>query len=749
MIRINYHDSGATAQLFVLRRPELPKDSMMPFLVTRSSSGIKRADNPSHYESVTDDPRFVYRFWLRRPRFMVVFLESGEKLDPKIYVDRGAGFDEASAIALPHEGGSCVYAIAVTPPRRIKRIRIDPCSSETRFRYWADFAWNEDDKAALLESAKRDGGATPVHDIVIDGTPETRKGRKSARSVAQHYAAVTALARRTAPPVAASQIQNGPLISFVVPVHNADARHLDDLLASFREQPAGAAELILSDDGSASPATLSWLSRHEQEAHVRILHSETNRGIAAATNAGIEIARGEWVGLMDHDDALSPCAVPLLAEVMRDHPDCQFIYTDEVITNAKLKPVAYHLKPAYDEVLLSGVNYINHLSCYRRDRLPKLGGLRAGYEGSQDYDLLLRYLRGLKPSEIKHLPYPAYRWRRTAAAFSARFMARATVAARKALAEHYRRGDVEPEAGPAITPTLHRMRFETLPRQWPGVSIVIPNRDSFPLMARLLADLKDKTDYPDLEIVVSDNGTTDPRVLRLYDEARKGPIPFTVDIEPTPFNFSRQINRGIARASGELVLLLNNDIEVIEPGWLREMVCCFDYPGTGIVGARLVYPNGRLQHAGVIVGLGGLAGHWFGGQRQSDPGPMARLHVRQSLTAVTGACMMISRACLAAVGGFDETDFGVAYNDVDFCLRAGALGFRTVWTPFATLVHRESASRGSDESNANRGRFERDKAALHRRHGTETYEDRAFSPWYGRNRGEPPLGRLDRLPKAR
>jgi GT2 family glycosyltransferase len=566
--------------------------------------------------------------------------------------------------------------------------------------------------------------------------------------VAQHYAAVVALARRTAPPVDPDLIKGGPLISFVVPVYDTPEAYLDDLLSSFRDQPAGSAELILCDDGSASPRTRAWLDRHQGHSDIQILR-ERNRGIALATNSGVEIARGQWVGLVDHDDALSPCAVQLIAQAIQDHPDCKFIYTDEVVTDGKLKPVAYHLKPAYDEVLLSGVNYINHLSCYRRDRLRKLGELRDGYDGSQDYDLLLRYLRDLKPAEIKHLPYPAYRWRRTAAAFSSRFMERATAAARKALAERYRRGDAEPEVGTAITSTLHRMRFDTLPRQWPRVSIVIPNRDSFTLIARLLADLKGRTDYPDLEIVVIDNGTTDPRVLRLYAEAEQGPIPFTAEIEAAPFNFSRQVNRGMALATGALVLLLNNDIDVLDGDWLREMVSCFDYPHTGIVGARLVYPGGRLQHAGVIVGLGGLAGHWFGGQRQSQPGPMARLHVRQSLTAVTGACMLISRACIAAVGGFDEKHFGIAYNDIDFCLRAGAAGYRVVWTPFATLVHHESASRGSDASKENRARFARDKEMLRRRHGTSSYEDRAFSPWYNRDTSDLRPTLLAELPKAR
>jgi GT2 family glycosyltransferase len=722
----------------------------MSVVVQRKTSGVKRT-GPSEYRAITDDAHFVYRFWLKCPRHVVVFLQSldEESLDPKIYVDRGNGFDENDAVSV-RQGRACIYSIAISPPRKLTRIRIDPSSCEGRFRYWARFAWREADVARLLIEAKRNGEANvPVENVVVNGTPQRRARRKTAKSCADHFASVIKLAEHAAPPIDPSMMRNAPFISFVVPVFNTLQVYLNDLLDSFHRQPAGAAELILCDDGSTSRATRSWLSRHKNARDVRIIRNEKNRGIAAVTDPGIAAARGEWIGFVDHDDALTPCVVQLIAQAAYDNPNCKFIYTDEVVTDKKLKPLGYFLKPAYDEVLLSSVNYINHLSCYRRDRLLALGGLRAGYDGSQDYDLLLRYVRGLSADEIKHLPYPGYRWRRTGYTFSAQFKEGATTNARRALAERYRRGDVEPVVDAAIAKELHRVRFDQMENKWPRVSVVIPNRDSYALISRVISDLTVRTDYPDLEIIVVDNGTSDPRVIDLYGKSAQGAIAFKYEIEPAPFNFSRQVNRGVALATGELILLLNNDIEVMGGDWLREMVSCFDYPDTGIVGARLLYPNRRLQHAGVIVGLGGLAGHWFNGQRENFPGPMARLHVRQSLTAVTGACMLISRACLAKVGPFDEREFAVAYNDVDFCLRAVAGGFRVVWTPFATLIHHESASRGSDETPANRDRFERDKASLRRRHQTGSFEDRAFSPWYSRDRSEPLTVLLDQLPKAR
>jgi O-antigen biosynthesis protein len=546
-----------------------------------------------------------------------------------------------------------------------------------------------------------------------------------------------------------------PLISFVVPCFEAKRAWLDDLLASFRRQPAALCELVISDDGSLSHATRRWLSAHQGDDRVVIVRNEKNRGIAAATNAGLAQASGEWIGLLDHDDALAPFAVSRIAEALAQVPACQFLYTDEAVTDAALRPVDLFLKPAWDPALLSGVNYVNHLSLYRRDRLLALGGLRDGFQGSQDYDLLLRYTADLARDEIRHLPYPAYLWRRDDASFSSQSMGAAIDSARRALAEHYAR-DGEPLAiDRAISATLHRPRFDLARRDWPLVSVVIPNRDAYPLISRVLNGLTERTDYPRLEIIVVDNGSTDERVLTLYETFCSPGVRFVVDVAPAAFNFSRAVNRGVALAKGERVLLLNNDVEILDSGWLKEMESCFDYPDVGIVGAKLLYPSRKIQHVGVIAGLGvapsvgRLVGHWYVEREENFPGPMGRLWVRQSLSAVTGACLMASRACFDRTGPFDERLFAIAYNDVDFCLRAVALGYRVVWTPFATLLHHESASRGSDETEANVERFRREQRNLLDRHRTDLYEDPAFSPWYSRDRSEPVPVRLASLPKAR
>ena len=523
------------------------------------------------------------------------------------------------------------------------------------------------------------------------------------------YAHILALAARDADqtPLAA------PFVSLVAPVYNTPPSYLNALVASVRSQRRGAAELILSDDGSDAKATCAWLDRNASAPDLRILRHEANRGIAAATNAGITAAAAQWVGFVDHDDALAPFALDRIYRALCARPDCQLLYTDEVVADARLRPLAFHLKPAFDPVLLSGLNYLNHLSLFRRERLVALGGLREGFDGSQDYDLVLRYTHGLRPTECVHLPYPAYLWRRDGASHSAQFFDRASANARRALTEAYSAPVTE------ALGSLHRVRFDQRSRVWPLVSVIVPSRDSFRLVSKVLEGLCSGTDYCPLEIIVIDNGTKDEQVLELYERLRRGPTPFQAIVEAEPFNFARAINKGIARAKGEMILLLNNDIEILASDWLEELVSCFDYPDVGVVGAKLLYEDRTLQHAGVIVGFGGLAGHWWLNQAEDFPGPMGRLWVRQSMSSVTGACLMVSRRALDEIGPLDEERFAIAYNDVDLCLRAIEKGFRVIWTPFACCVHNESASRGSDETAENIARFQREKAKLRERHATD------------------------------
>ena len=709
------------------------------------------------WHATTEDPRYIFSLRFLRPQFLFIFLEPlNEPLDPVLFLDRGHGFNEGESLSLVCAGPTG-YIVSLKELREVSAIRFDPCSATASFQFWAKRLHFANRLDTFLErlttdlTAKKGYAPRFQHIGKRDATSMCVSDRLAiARTTKDHFSHVMMLAKqRTNTPICSTGSQQVPFISLVVPVYNTPPKYLKDLVESFHDQGTAYAELVLSDDGSTLPATLELLNTLRGKPGIKVLIHSTNTGIAGATNRGIASASGQWVGLVDHDDALSSCALEQVFSSIQRFPDAKFFYTDEVITNPKLEPVGYILKPAYDPVLLSGVNYINHLSIYRRDLLNRIGNVREGFEGSQDYDLLLRYLTNVPPSEVVHIPFPAYKWRRVSTSFSTKFQDQSVQSARRGLADHFAPAFGTIPIVAALDPTLHRPRLDAAISDWPSVSIVIPSRDAFPLISLILENLRDKTDYPNLEIIVVDNGSRDSRVLDLYAAFGRSFPKFTVSIEVAPFNFAGQINRGIRLAKGKHVLLLNNDVEVQSADWLKEMVSCLAYHRVGIVGSRLLYPDRTLQHAGVIVGFGDYAGHWFERKPEKFPGPFARLMVRQSLSAVTGACMLISRDCLDAVGLLDEDDFAIAYNDVDYCLRACGQGFRIVWTPFASLIHHESASRGSDETPENRQRFAREKKSLQDRYRTAEFCDPAISPWYSRDRSNPCLVMLNELPPAR
>ena len=509
-----------------------------------------------------------------------------------------------------------------------------------------------------------------------------------------------------------------PWLSLVVPVYNTPVRYLDTLYESYQRQGSKHVELILSNDGSTNEETLEWLNSLELSDSVILVSTQENGGIAQALNKGVEQCRGEWVSFLDHDDLIAPNAFKVIFKALQENPETQFAYTDELIIDDELKAINLFLKPEFDPVLLSGMNYINHFSLFKRQKLEEVGKFNPELDGSQDYDMLLRYLKHIAPGSVLHIPFPAYWWRQIPQSFSHQFLEKALDAARKTLKKHYGKDGYEVETGPALNPELHKVSFTPVEDNWPEIGIIIPNKNSPVLVKKIVHDVFEKTDYPNYQVLIVDNGTTDPEVLEFYDEMSAKHSNFEALVETEPFNFARSVNKGFNKLSCDHFLILNNDVEMIADDWLREMVSCLAYDDVGIVGAKLLYADDTLQHAGVLVGMSGLAGHWFYKFKSDEDGPMARLKVRNSMTCVTGAVMLISGECLETVGSWDETNFAVAYNDVDYCIRAHNAGFRIVWTPFACLYHHESLSRGSDKSRANRDRFQREKTNLQSIHNT-------------------------------
>ena len=741
----------------------------MRFIKPVSTEGLERL-SPIGWRSTDREGVFVIDHPIASLPFVCFFVQIDEAhAAPGIMVDTGDGYDELRAVAF-RSFPFGFYHLPLADFGSVRQLRFRASQGRTAFRcvmfqtaqpllvavlhYLFNLRYQ---KIGLVAPAA--GGAVGTWAQIKSNISRIRqffstvsagKALRVQQNDSDVFAKLCLMQQRQVEPVQAAVRASlaglgEPLISFVVPVYNTQPEYLNDLLASFEAENAPYAELILVDDGSTSAPTKEAFAGLAGLRGVRFTQLASNRGIAAATNAGIETARGDWVSFIDHDDTFIPGAIAIIAQAITDHPAALFFYTDEVVTNVDLKRIGSFCKPAYDSVMLSGLNYINHFSVFRRSRLADIGGLSLDCEGSQDYDLLLRYLAGAQAGSVVHIPFLAYAWRRGEESYSSIFRERSVANARRALKRAYaiRRDEVEVEA--AADTNLHRVRFPTAPK--PLVSIVIPNRDSYALITRLVADLQTRTDYADYEIIISDNGTRDPEVLAFYEAHRSDR--FHVDILQEPFNFSRMCNRGVQRAKGEVFLFLNNDIEVIAPDWLSEMVECLAFESTGIVGAKLLYPNGNIQHAGVMVGLGEAAGHWYVDADANEPGPMGRLAVRQTIGAVTGACMLVTRACFEAASGFDEDVFPIAYNDVDLCVRARHLGYRTVWTPFATLYHHESASRGSDEEGENNTRLRQDMLRLQERHGTKTLVDDAYSPFYDRRYSRPHLIVQPALPQPR
>ncbi|UIP27210.1 glycosyltransferase [Photobacterium sp. TLY01] len=515
--------------------------------------------------------------------------------------------------------------------------------------------------------------------------------------------------------------------AFLCPVYNADVFHLGRMVDSIIYQSYTNFVLYLIDDASSGSEHNSYLSKIESNNRIKVIYRKINGHISEASNTGLSVVEEDYVVLIDQDDVLQMHALKMVVHALQNHPGANILYSDEDKLDVNGHRVQPHFKPDWNPDLLYSHNYISHLGIYKTSLLKAIGGFRKGYEGSQDYDLLLRAVEHCKGEGIVHIPYVLYHWRALpgSTAFAESEKSYAETAGLKALQDRVKGLGATVEMGRLAN--TYKVCWP-IPDDSPLVSIIIPTRNGHALVKQCIDSLYEKNDYKNFEILLVDNQSDEPAAIEFFSELEAERKIRWLHYDDA-FNYSAINNFAVTHAQGEVLLLLNNDVEAIHSGWLREMVSHAIRPDIGCVGAKLFYPDGRLQHAGVITGLGGVAGHshkYFPGDH---PGYFKRLQIVQNLSAVTAACLAVRKCVFEQVGGLNEKDLTVAFNDVDFCLKVREAGYRNLWTPYAELIHHESVSRGPEDSPEKQARFQSEINYMKETWGDTLMNDPHYSRW--------------------
>lgn len=499
--------------------------------------------------------------------------------------------------------------------------------------------------------------------------------------------------------------------SILVPLYNTPERFLREMIESVTAQTYGKWELCLADGSDDAHDFVGRICQEYRQKDSRIKYQKLvkNEGISGNTNECYKMATGNYIALFDHDDLLHPCVLFAYMQAICEK-DADYIYCDEATFkgNSINHMITMHFKPDYAPDNLLANNYICHFSVFGRELLESGELFRSQFDGSQDHDMILRLTA--KAKHIVHIPRILYYWRSHKGSVASSIDAKtyAIDAAKGAVADHltklgYRNFEIESTRAFA---TIFRIKYELTSR--PLVSIIIPNKDHVDDLSRCVESIINLSTYDNYEIVIVENNSETAEIRTYYEEISRHPRVQVVEYKGD-FNYSKINNFGVQYAKGEYLLLLNNDTEVITPDWMEELLMYAMRKDVGVVGAKLYYPDKTIQHAGIVIGLGAhrTAGHTHYRIPEANVGYMGRLCYAQDVTAVTGACMMVSKALYEELGGLDES-FTVALNDVDFCLRVREKGFLNIFTPFAELYHYESKSRGSDKKDERALRYQQE-----------------------------------------
>ena len=523
-----------------------------------------------------------------------------------------------------------------------------------------------------------------------------------------------------------------PEFCVVMPVYNPKPVFLRMAIESVQRQIYPHWKLCIANDASTDAAIAPLLDAFAaNDTRIKVIHRKQNGHISAATNSAIELVTSEFIALMDHDDLLHPTALYEVANVLQQQPETDVVYTDSDCVETNGRHFGPFYKPDFNIDLLLGQNVVSHLGVYRSALVRQLGGLRLGLEGSQDYDLILRAHDKCGASRIRHVPEVLYHWRRSRShkSYSGIHMDRCFAAAKRAIQDHLDR-----EAEGARVTHVPKLEYNTrvlrrVPQPPPLVSCIIPTRGHVKLLRNCMDGLLNNTEYRNIEVLIVDNGSVEPASQAYFEAITRADARVKLLRYPHEFNYSAINNFAAKHAAGSLLALINTRIEVRHKEWLNEMVSNAVRPGAGAVGAKLYYPHGRIQHAGFTIGLVGVAGHSHHLRRGSNPGYFSNAKLAGQVSAVSAACLVVSKRAFDEVGGFDEQNLPFAYSDVDLCLKLQKAGYRNIWTPFAELTLHESTSRNRNSTDDGRLPSQRERSYLH-----ETWpEEIANDPFYNPN----------------
>lgn len=714
-----------------------------------------------YWKSLGEDPHFhvevdpttgVQAGWYR---IDLLIDASKTKNSAKFYLNYGQGYSEADTFVLPYQTRALATRV-VYLHSPVQSIRFDPKEVKGRFRILA-LRWTHIDedgarKQILTQIAYGKEKSTPIPLKQLQVELE-REARYTETPLSEYLALrynelftvvpgqfsyeewienieIPSLPNSNEVHTTLAALEYKPLISVVMPTYNTDEEYLRACIDSVIGQSYPHWELCIADDASPKLHIRQVLETYQaQDSRIKVVFRTENGHISHASNSALSLAGGDFIALLDHDDALPEHALFFIAEKIIQHPNAQIFYSDEDKLNAQGQRFDPHFKSDWNPDLFYSQNYVSHLGVYKRSLLEKIGGFRAGVEGSQDQDLLLRSLFHVQDSQIVHIPRVLYHWRTVegSTALASGEKTYTSDAGIKALTDYFAEVNPAVYIEPGPVPNTYRTRWP-LPEATPLVSMLIPTRDRRALTETCVRSILDKSTYTNYEILILDNGSIEAETLEFFEQIQQEDKRVRVLRYDYPFNYSAINNFGARYAHGEIIGLINNDLEVISADWLTEMVSHVIRPDIGCVGAKLYYSNDTIQHAGVICSLGGVAGHSHKHFPRNHPGYFYRLLLTQTLSAVTAACLLIRKSVFDEVNGLDEDNLKVAFNDVDFCLKVRSAGYRNLWTPYAELYHYESISRGAEDTPEKIERFRGELEFMKNKWGAALELDPYYSP---------------------